>query len=123
MEEYANNSVKGLFSEHSQNEQPEAVEKIRKIIKATSPEIITRTLHALAERNETCSILDEITIPTLILCGREDKVTPPPQAEFLHAHIKNSVFHIIDKAGHLSNLENEPEFNNYLRDFVSSVKI
>lgn len=122
LNEYAASSVKALFSEHSQNTKKEAVEKIRKIILATPPDTITRTLHALAERNETCDILGGITIPTLILCGREDKVTPPPQAEYLHAHIKNSVFHIIDKAGHLSNLENEEEFNKYLQQFISKFR-
>ena len=76
---------------------------------------------ALAKRSETCSSLGEISIPTLIICGREDQVTPLSQSEFMNEHIKGSILHIIDNAGHVSNLEQPKEFNKYLGEFLTDL--
>jgi len=99
----------------------ELVESLRSIVFANSKEIITAGLTALAERSETCSILKTIGIPTLIICGREDEVTPLVQSEFMQKHIKGSILKIIDNAGHVSNLEHPEEFNTYLTDFLNSI--
>ena len=94
------------------------VEKIKDIILTTSPITITGTLSALAQRAEMCSTLNEILIPVLILCGEEDTITPMSKSEFLNHNIANSQLHSIDKAGHLSNLEQPDEFNRYLIPFI-----
>ena len=74
---------------------------------------------ALADRTESCSSINLISVPTLILCGREDLVTPPEKSQILHQDIKNSVLHIIDEAGHMSNLEQAEEFNNFFTEFIN----
>jgi 3-oxoadipate enol-lactonase len=66
--------------------------------------------------------LKEIFIPTLIICGREDMVTPFAQSESMHTEIAHSVLHIIEKAGHLSNLEQPKMFNKAIEDFVLNLK-
>ena len=76
---------------------------------------------ALAERSESCSVLESINIPTLIICGREDQVTPLAQSEYMNEHIKGSILHVIDNAGHVSNLEQPEEFNKYLGDFLNDL--
>jgi len=119
LNDFAEGSVKNLFYQESLETKKEVVEKIKDIILSTSPETITGTLEALAGRDETCFSLDNISVPTLILCGKEDKITPLVQSEFLHKGIKNSTLHSIDKAGHLSNLEQPNEFNEHLNHFIS----
>jgi pimeloyl-ACP methyl ester carboxylesterase len=76
---------------------------------------------ALAERWDMCKSLSEISVPVLILCGREDTVTPVGESEFLHRNIANSTLHLIDRAGHLSNLEQPEEFNLHLAKFISEL--
>jgi pimeloyl-ACP methyl ester carboxylesterase len=88
---------------------------------ANSIDIITNGLKALAERSENCSGLNAIRIPTLIICGKEDEVTPVVQSEFMHEHIEGSTLRIIDNAGHVSNLEQPKEFNKYLLEFLNSL--
>jgi len=78
-------------------------------------------LTALASRAETCSSLEAIRIPTLIICGREDAVTPLTQSEFMQEHIKGSTLKIINNAGHVSNLEHPDEFNKHLLDFLNQL--
>lgn len=111
--------IKTVFHKDSITNKKELVEQLRSVVFSNSEHIIKQGLVALAERSETCSTLNEITIPTLILCGREDAVTPLAQSEFMNANIKGSVLHVIDNAGHVSNLEQPHEFNKHLLDFLT----
>jgi len=114
--------IKSVFHPHSLTNKVELVDGLRKIVFANSKEIITAGLTALAERSETCSTLDAMYIPTLIICGREDEVTPLAQSEFMHRNIKGASLKVIDNAGHVSNLEQPNEFNRHLQDFLNSLK-
>jgi pimeloyl-ACP methyl ester carboxylesterase len=115
--------VKSVFHPESLTGKMELVESLRSVVFANSKRIITAGITALAERSETCSTLDAIHIPTLIVCGREDTVTPLVESEFMHKHIKGSILKIIDKAGHVSNLEQPVEFNKYIQDFLYSLQL
>jgi pimeloyl-ACP methyl ester carboxylesterase len=55
------------------------------------------------------------------MVGKEDKITPPAAAQFMHEKIKDSFLNIIEHAGHLSNMENPVEFNEHLKKFVANV--
>jgi pimeloyl-ACP methyl ester carboxylesterase len=111
--------IKNVFHEDSITNKPELVEQLRSVVFSNSQHIITQGLTALAERSETCSILNEIAIPTLIICGREDVVTPLDESKFMNKNIKGSVLHVINNAGHVSNLEEPSKFNKLLRDFLT----
>lgn len=111
--------IKKVFHESSITEKPEMVEQLRKVVFSNSQHIITQGLVALAERSETCSILNDISIPTLIICGREDIVTPLDESKFMNKNIKGSVLHVITNAGHVSNLEEPLKFNRHLRNFLN----
>lgn len=111
--------IKNVFHEDSIANKPELVEQLRTVVFANSQHIITQGLLALAERSETCSILDKIFIPTLIICGREDIVTPLDESKFMNKNIMGSVLHVINNAGHVSNLEEPGRFNKHIRDFLN----
>lgn len=113
--------IKNVFHKDSITNKTELVEQLRSVVFSNSKKIITKGFTALAEHSETCSTLSEIGIPTLIICGREDQVTPLAQSEFMNKHIKNSILHIIDNAGHVSNLEQPKEFNKYLSEFLTDL--
>ncbi len=119
LHEFAEGFVKNIFCKDSLATKTELLDRIKNIILSTEPQSITETLVALAERSETCSILNSISIPALILCGSEDVITPPAQSEFLKDNIKNSEWHRIDHAGHMTNLEQPDEFNKHVKKFIS----
>lgn len=118
---FASSFVNNAFCSSSLIGKKEIVENIKQVILSASPEIIVSTLKALAIRNESCSSLDNIDIPTLILCGKEDKITPVLQSVFLKEHISSSILATIDDAGHLSNLEQPEIFNEQLSNFISGI--
>ena len=110
--------IKSVFHKNSFTNNIDVVEKLKSVVAANSQHIIIQGLLALAGRSETCSILEFIIIPSLIMCGREDEVTPLAQSEFMHTSIKGSILRIIDDAGHVSNLEQNDTFNNHLLVFL-----
>jgi len=118
---FADGFLKKAFSKQSLEIKKYLVEKIKNVILGTAPETITSALQALAERKETCIGLKNIFVPTLILCGEEDLLTPIPLSEFLFNTIPNSELHIIKKAGHLCNLEEPDIFNDHLHNFISDI--
>ncbi len=62
-----------------------------------------------------------IGIPALLLCGAEDKMTPPSWSEFIRDHIPGARLALIEEAGHFVMMENPEAFNAALSDFVNSL--
>lgn len=118
---FADGFVKSVFAESTFRYDPVAVEKVRSIIKANSPIGIGGTILALASRTDTTAVLDKISIPTLVLCGEHDALTPLKDARFLHERIKGSILHIVPEAAHVSNIENQTFFNEKLISFLKLV--
>jgi pimeloyl-ACP methyl ester carboxylesterase len=113
--------IKNIFHPDSLTDKKEVVENVRSVVFANSSQIIKAGLIALAERSETCSVLNNIQVPTLIICGREDEVTALEQSEFMHNNIKGSSLKIIENAGHVSNLEHPDEFNKHVIEFIQLI--
>ena len=116
---YAADYVKSMFTKESFTSNPEAVELIRGIIARTPPLSIAGTLIALAARTDTTASLASLRVPTLIIVGERDTVTPPSSAESMHAKIQGSVLHVVPGAAHMSNLENPASFNAALLSFLN----
>jgi len=122
LEQYAEESLKKLFAPISFSRHIEEIAVVKEMIMKTSVKSLFKTLHALAERKETCTKLHQIKVPVIIMVGKEDEITPPDVALLMHGRIKGSIIYIIDQAGHLSNMENSGEFNNQLTGFLSLIK-
>lgn len=120
--DYADESIKNLFAETSFHNKQGEIRRVREMIVNTNEESLYFALQALAKRQETCSRLTEIKIPTLILVGKEDKITPPALAEVIHNGITNSYLTILEDAAHLSNMENPKQFNHEITAFVAKVQ-
>jgi pimeloyl-ACP methyl ester carboxylesterase len=60
-------------------------------------------------------------IPTLILVGEHDVITPPTAAKAMHENIKDSKMQIISSAAHMSGMENPTEFNEHLIKFLKGI--
>ena len=63
--------------------------------------------------------IDRISVPTLLLYGEHDRLTPPAIGQALHDRIAGSEFAVIEGAGHLSNIERPEAFNAALRGFLA----
>lgn len=63
--------------------------------------------------------VDEISQPTLVLCGSEDRLTPLRNSQFLAGAIPNASLEVIPGAGHMVMLEKPKEVAASLEKFLS----
>ena len=82
---------------------------------------IVGALEAMRGRPDSSALLGEIDVPTLVVVGEEDVITPVKEARAMAAMIRGSRLEVIPEAGHLSNLERPAAFNAALSDFVGSL--
>jgi len=101
--------------------RPGLVATLRERILATPPEGIAQALLGLGAREDSQATLAGIRVPTLVVVGEEDVLTPPAEAEALAAGIGGSRLAVIPGAGHLANLENPPAYEEALRGFLGSL--
>ena len=84
---------------------------------------IVKAVSGVLNRQGVEHELPLIQCPTLILVGKEDKATVPEKAAFIHAHIKGSVLHQIEKAGHTASIEAPEAYSQLIGDFLAAQKI
>jgi 3-oxoadipate enol-lactonase len=72
----------------------------------------------LAQQQERAAA---IRVPTLVLCGAEDRITPPVLSRALTKLIPGAEYQEIERAGHISNLERPVEFNTLAGAFIRGV--
>lgn len=107
-----------LLTPETVSKRPEIVKRVRDMMLKTKPEGAAAALHGMAERDDQTSLLAKITVPALILVGAEDAITPVADSEQMHQAIAGSRLVVLEKAGHVSNLERTDEFNQALLDFL-----
>lgn len=71
-----------------------------------------------AQRNNLASELHVITMPTLLIWGLNDTITPPIVAHEFNRLIKNSTLQFIDKCCHAPMMEHPNRFNELVEDFL-----
>jgi len=110
-----------LLGETTKRERPQVTARVREIILGNPPRGIADALAGLAARADSTGTLREIRVPTLVMCGDEDSLTPPADSEALHRGIAGSRLVLLPRAGHLSNLEDADAFNRALLEFLGQV--
>lgn len=65
--------------------------------------------------------MNNIRIPTLIICGQEDQMTPVKYSEYLFKALKRSILVYISDAGHMSMLEQPQQVNKAIQDFMLQI--
>jgi pimeloyl-ACP methyl ester carboxylesterase len=65
--------------------------------------------------------LSKLSLPTLIVCGSDDQVTPLSHSEFLREHIAGAHLKVVPNAGHMVVLEQPDLVSGLLADFVNSI--
>jgi len=115
----ADEMVPKLLGAATRDKRPEVVEHVRQLVLSNSTEAIGGAIRALMSRPDSTPLLPTIHLPTLIVVGAEDTLTPPANAEQMHRAISGSELVLIPGAGHLANLEAPESFDAALARFLS----
>jgi 3-oxoadipate enol-lactonase len=94
-----------VMGESTRAERPAVVEHVRRMIEDTPPNGAIHALAAMRERPDSRADLPGIRVPTLVVVGEEDTLTPPDTARALAAAIPGAEVIVIPQAGHVSALE------------------
>jgi pimeloyl-ACP methyl ester carboxylesterase len=117
----ADQLMAGMVGKTTRNQRPEVAERVHAMIERAPVAGITGALTALRDRPDSTPTLATIDVPTLIVVGDEDAITPPAEARAMHAAIPKSHVEVIQGAGHLSNLERPSAFNHVLGEFLATL--
>lgn len=121
-ETFADAQLKRQLSPQTFATRPDLVSKLRAMITGASMEGLTACMVALATRTDLVSHLPQIQVPTTVVVGADDIITPPAAASALAAGIPNAKLAILPGAGHLSNLEAEAAFNQSLLELLTRAR-
>ena len=78
-----------------------------------------RQQQAILGRADSRPLLVEIEMPTLVIVGRHDRVTPPERAQQMASDIANARLEVIDDSGHMTPLEKPAEVSAALRRWLT----
>jgi pimeloyl-ACP methyl ester carboxylesterase len=107
--------VQWAFAEQS---PPELRERARAQMRRTGADALLRDFSS-CNTFDVMARLSEIALPTLILCGRDDKLTPVKYSEYLQQNIPTAQLKIIEGAGHMVMLEQPKAVTQALREFCA----
>ncbi len=115
----ADSMLPKLLTPETVSKHPEIVKRVRDMMLKTKPEGAAAALRGMAERDDQTDLLPKISVPSLILVGAEDAITPVADSEKMHQAIAGSRLVVLENAGHVSNLERTEQFNNALLEFLN----
>jgi YbgC/YbaW family acyl-CoA thioester hydrolase len=108
-----------LLAPSTLTEQPETVERVRQIIARTPVAGIVGALAAMRDRPGSEALLPTLAdLPTLVLVGEADTLTPPDEARAMAQAIPGAQFAVLPRAGHLPPLEQPGAVTRRLLEFV-----
>ncbi len=114
--------VPTFFAPTAYQQRQDLVDRATAMIHSIAPSTIAGLARGLALRPDSTDLLATITSPTLILCGSEDSLTPPAEAEAMRARIPNARLIMIPNAGHISNWEDPVAFTAAVAGFLESLR-
>jgi 3-oxoadipate enol-lactonase len=110
-----------LLTPDTVSKRPEVVKRVRDMMLRTKPQGAASALLGMAERDDQSEFISTIRVPTMIVVGREDAITPLADSEKMQSEIAASRLVVIENAGHVSNLEQPEQFNFALLRFLDRV--
>lgn len=108
-----------LLGETTREKRPGIVREVQGMMEEAEPEGVARALEAMRDRPDSIPLLPRIQVPSLILCGEEDTLTPVEEARKMVDALPDSRLTVVPGAGHLANLEAPEAFTRALLSFLT----
>lgn len=100
-----------LFAQCSSEHCPAIIASVRQMVMNSNPVAIAAAHRGMAVRPDVTSLLPTIRIPTLVICGEHDVISPPEEMKSIADAMPNARFALIPNAGHMAPME-QPELVN-----------
>lgn len=120
MDAVADTIIQGGTSSYSKFDKPALIGLIRDLLLRNNSEAYAASCRALA--NGRSINHQQVDVPTLLIVGDEDNVTPLPVATKLYQSFPNAQLEVIPNIGHWTPLEAPTEINKLLLKFLKTIK-
>ncbi len=117
----AESQARAMLSPRTLERCPEKLGEVQAMITAQPPEAIAAASEAMMSRSDSTATMATITVPTLIVVGEHDAITPPAISGEMQRAIPNSRLEQLSGAGHLSSLERPAGFNGAVAEFLATL--
>lgn len=118
LEYFVKEFVPTCFSKAFINNNKDEFEIILNRCKDSNPVGVKGCLLAMAGRTDTTAYLSKIEIPVLVICGEDDKLSPPDSMQKMAEKIKHGKFAVIPDAGHMTPIETPEDFCGLVKEFL-----
>jgi pimeloyl-ACP methyl ester carboxylesterase len=108
-----------LLGRTTLDDSPITESNLRRVIKQQSAEAIRGAVVRMMHRPDSSATVSSVTVPTLVVVGEEDTLTPVAESNKIAEAIVNAELVVIPRAGHLSNIEQPEAFNVAMTNFLS----
>lgn len=99
--------------------ETELTDQIKQMAEHIGSEAFTRQQHAIMGRPDSRPFLIEYGVPTMVMCGRQDALTPLEHSAEMAAAIPGSRLAVIEDCGHLSTMERPQAATALMRQWLS----
>jgi pimeloyl-ACP methyl ester carboxylesterase len=117
----ANALIQGVVGKTTREKQPDTYDAVHRMMAQAPVDGIVAAIEAMMHRPDSTPLLPTIDVPTLVVVGDEDVLTPVKEARAMHAQIRGSRLEIIAQAGHLASIERPAAFNHVLAEFLGAL--
>lgn len=108
-----------LFSTRTHAENPELIAETQDVIRRSPPQGVAAAARGLAARPDVSAQLGAIDVPTLVVVGEEDAISPADEMQRIAESIPGAHFAAIPSAGHMAPLEAPVAVNTAIKDFLN----
>ncbi len=95
--------------------------RVRGLVQSAPPAAVAWVQRAMAGRPDSFDTLRALKVPALVVVGEEDELSPPADAEAMAYAMPAATLTVIEKAGHLSAIEQPEAFNQAVAEFVAAL--
>lgn len=110
--------VRMFFSPHTRTAKLELVAEWKARFESVPVPSILYTVDALRRRDSVVERLGEVRVPTLVVVGEDDEPLPPPYSREIARGLPNATLVVVEKAGHLSTLEQPEAVTSAMLEFL-----
>ncbi|MBC8087683.1 MAG: alpha/beta fold hydrolase [Phycisphaerae bacterium] len=118
--------ISGMVGKTTREKRPDIVDRARAMMARQSVEGIVGALTALRDRPDSTATLGTVTVPTLVVVGDEDALTPVAEAEGIVKALApeaRAKLEIVQGSGHASCMERPAAVTHVLADFLATLSV
>jgi len=122
-EPFIDSMIPKLFGRTTLDTRPCLLMAPKEMMMKMSSEDISLVQKGMAERPDSVEILNTINVPTMLVAGEEDTLTPVRDAELMRQNIPGSQLKVVPRAGHYAVWEQAEEVGKLVRQFLDSLQM